>query len=111
MALTGSLPGYARLRGHGIRGLVVETSRKGLESILANETLYDYAARQPGAREFKGRVPAYAITLPDGGADVVVRHSMRGGALARTGIGAEPSKRPGITSTLSTSFITGSLVK
>lgn len=85
MALTGSLPGYARLRGHGVRGLVVETSRQGIESILAKETLYDYAARQPGARKFTGRVPAYAITLPEGGADVVVRHSMRGGALARTG--------------------------
>jgi hypothetical protein len=85
MALNETLPGYARVTGNGVRGLVVETSRAGLESILATDTLYDYAAKQPNARKFAGRVPAYAITLPDGGADVVVRHSMRGGILARTG--------------------------
>lgn len=85
MALNENLPGYARVTGNGVRGLVVETSRAGLESILATDTLYDYAAKQPNARKFAGRVPAYAITLPDGGADVVVRHSMRGGILARTG--------------------------
>jgi hypothetical protein len=85
MALTDNLPGYARVTGSGIRGLVVESSRAGLESILDSETLYDYAAKQPTARKFTGRVPAYAITLPNGGADVVVRHSMRGGILSRTG--------------------------
>jgi len=30
-------------------------------------------------------MPAYAISLPNGGGDVVVRHAMRGGALGRTG--------------------------
>ncbi len=85
MALTESLPGYARLKSQGVRGLVIEGSRAGVETILLTETLYEFAARQPGARKFTGRMPAYAITLPNGGADVVVRHSMRGGALARTG--------------------------
>lgn len=85
MAFTDSLPGYARLSGKGVRGLTIESSRSGIEEILSKETLYDYAARQPDARTFKGRVPAYAIALPHGGGDVVVRHAMRGGALGRTG--------------------------
>jgi len=85
MALTENLPGYTRVTGDGVRGMVVETSRSGLEEILEAGTLYDYASKQPGARKFTGRAPAYAITLPKGGADVVVRHAMRGGVLARTG--------------------------
>jgi tRNA A-37 threonylcarbamoyl transferase component Bud32 len=85
MALADNLPGYARVTGNGVRGLVVEGSRQGLEAILETGTLYDYASKQPSARKFTGRVPAYAVTLPQGGADVVVRHSMRGGMLARTG--------------------------
>lgn len=85
MAFIETLPGYARLKAEGIRGLVIESSRAGLESILATETLYDYAARQPEARKFKGRMPAYAIALPLDGGDVVVRHAMRGGALGVTG--------------------------
>jgi lipopolysaccharide kinase (Kdo/WaaP) family protein len=85
MALADNLPGYARVTGKGVRGLVVESSRRGLESILESGTLYDHASKDPAARKFTGRVPAYAITIPQGGADVVVRHSMRGGMLARTG--------------------------
>lgn len=85
MALRASLPGYARVSGIGVRGLAIESSRLGVEEILAKETLYEYAARQPGVRQFKGRVPAYAITLPRDGGDVVVRHAVRGGALGRTG--------------------------
>jgi tRNA A-37 threonylcarbamoyl transferase component Bud32 len=85
MSLADNLPGYARVTAKGVRGLVVESSRQGLDAILETGTLYDYASKQPTARKFAGRVPAYAITLPHGGADVVVRHSMRGGVLARTG--------------------------
>ncbi len=85
MAIAETLPGYVRLSRNGIRGLVLESSRAGVESALSSGTLYEFAARQPDARRFTGRIPAYGITLPDGGADVVVRHSVRGGALARTG--------------------------
>jgi tRNA A-37 threonylcarbamoyl transferase component Bud32 len=84
MALSDNLPGYARVTAKGVRGLVVESSRQGLETILEAGTLYDYASKQSSARKFTGRVPAYAITLPQGGADVVVRHSVRGGVLGRT---------------------------
>ena len=85
MALSVSMPGYARFRVNGARGLVVDSCRSALESILSGETLYDYASRQPDARKFRGRVPAYGITLGDGCGNVVVRHAMRGGLLGRTG--------------------------
>ncbi len=85
MAIHTSLPGYARVSGNGVRGLAIESSRAGIEEILSKGTLYDYAARQTGARKFRGRVPAYAISLPQNGGDVVIRHAMRGGALGKTG--------------------------
>lgn len=85
MALSISMPGYARIRAPGIRGLAMESCKGALEAILTGETLYEYAARQPDARQFKGRAIAYGIKMPDGCGDVVVRHAMRGGALARSG--------------------------
>lgn len=85
MPIRASLPGYARITGAGVRGLAIESSRAGIEEILSKETLYEYAARQPDARKFTGRAPAYAISLPHNGGDVVVRHAMRGGALGKTG--------------------------
>ncbi len=85
MAFTDSLPGYVRLNGDGLRGLAIQGSQSGVQSILDGDTLYGYATRQPNAREFMGRMPAYAISLPNGGGDVVVRHAMRGGVLGRTG--------------------------
>ncbi len=85
MNIEASLPGYARLKSDGARGLVMKTCKGSLETILEVETLYQYASRQEGARQFKGRTTAYGISLGDGCGDVVVRHSMRGGFLARTG--------------------------
>ena len=85
MPIRASLPGYARITGAGVRGLAIESSRAGIEEILSKETLYEYAARQADARKFTGRAPAYAISLPHNGGDVVVRHAMRGGALGKTG--------------------------
>ncbi len=85
MAVRLPMPGYARVDANGARGLVIEGCLEAVRTILAAETLYSYAARQPDVRSFSGRAPAYAITLGDSCGDVVVRHSMRGGALARTG--------------------------
>ena len=70
---------------NGARGLVLESCKSVLESILSSETLYAYARRQPDAREFRGRATAYGIALGSGCGNVVVRHAMRGGLLARTG--------------------------
>lgn len=85
MAITVSMPGYARFRVDGARGLVIESCQAALESILANETLYEHASRQPDARKFRGRMTAYGISLGDGCGNVVVRHAMRGGLLGKTG--------------------------
>jgi 3-deoxy-D-manno-octulosonic acid kinase len=63
------------------RGIALEECRPAIETILADETLYDFAARQPDARRFNGRATVYGIQLGECG-DVVVRRSMRGGALA-----------------------------
>ena len=85
MAITVEMPGYARFRVNGARGLVIESCKSVLESILLNETLYEYARRQPAARQFRGRAIAYGITLGEQCGNVVVRHAMRGGLLGRTG--------------------------
>lgn len=85
MALSVSMPGYARIKVDGARGLVIEGCQDEVEAILATETLYDYAARQPDARRFKGRAPVYGVILGESCGNVVVRHAMRGGLLGRTG--------------------------
>jgi hypothetical protein len=79
------LPGYVRLETPGAAGFVLETCQSALLSILTDsrETLWDFAARQPGARRFAGRTTVYTLSLPNGCGDAVVRRSMRGGALAR----------------------------
>jgi tRNA A-37 threonylcarbamoyl transferase component Bud32 len=76
------LPGYARITSPRARGIALESCKSALESILANETLYDFAARQLDARKFQGRATVYAVNLPDNCGTVVVRRSMRGGWLA-----------------------------
>jgi 3-deoxy-D-manno-octulosonic acid kinase len=76
------LPGYARITAPATTGIVLESCRASVESILAGESLYDFAARQPSPKQFKGRAPVYAITLGAGCGDAVVRRSVRGGALA-----------------------------
>jgi hypothetical protein len=84
MAITVSLPGYAKLSVGPARGLVIETCLKPIEEILARSTLYDHARSQPDARSFQGRVPVYTLELDQCGS-VVVRHAVRGGLLGSTG--------------------------
>lgn len=84
MTLALSMPGYAKINVGAARGLVSEPCVRSVESVLATETLYAWAARQPDARSFKGRAPAYAVKLGECG-NVVVRHAMRGGLLGKTG--------------------------
>ena len=85
MAISISVPGYARVRLKGARGLVIESCKNALESILASGSLYEFASRQPDARRFKGRATAYGIEMGNGCGRVVVRHTMRGGLLGKTG--------------------------
>jgi len=85
MNLAAALPGYAKLSIGDARGLVMEACREPLQTILASETLYEHASRQPGARAFKGRRTAYSLQLGEQCGTVVVRHSVRGGLLGKTG--------------------------
>lgn len=83
MAVTVSVPGYARVKVPGARGLVIESCKDTLAAILSSETLHAFAARQPDARTFKGRATAYGIDLGPGCGRVVVRHAMRGGLIGQ----------------------------
>lgn len=85
MPIDVSMPGYAKVSVDGARGLVTEPCLAAVQAILETGTLYDHAQRQPGARSFTGRAPAYAADFGDGCGGVVVRHSMRGGLLGKTG--------------------------
>lgn len=76
-----TLPGYARIESARGRGIALEVCRPAIETILADETIYDFAARQPDSRKFNGRATVYGIQLGECG-DIVVRRSMRGGALS-----------------------------
>ena len=75
------LPGYARFSFPAGHGVALERCKATLERILEHETVYEFAARQSNARTFEGRAPVYAIELGDECGSVVVRRSMRGGAL------------------------------
>lgn len=77
------LPGYARISAPAARGIVLESCKAALEGILEKESVYEFASRQEGARSFEGRAPVYAFELRDECGAVVVRRSMRGGALSR----------------------------
>jgi hypothetical protein len=78
------VPGYEDLHADRAAGVALGECRQEIEEILALGTIYEFAERQPVARRLSGRAPVYALSLPVSG-DVVVRHSMRGGLLGRTG--------------------------
>ena len=52
MPIRASLPGYARITGEGVRGLAIESSRLGVEEILAKEEEHaeDLASMLDGVR-------------------------------------------------------------
>jgi hypothetical protein len=78
------VPGYEDLRGDRGHGLALAECREAIEEILATETIYGFAKSQTEARQLSGRAPVFALSIPSCG-DVVVRHSMRGGLLGKTG--------------------------
>ena len=77
-----SIPSYERFTVGGARVLSAKSCSAGLKAVLERETLYDYAQRQPDASPLIGRAPVFAVTLPGCGR-AVVRHSMRGGWMAK----------------------------
>ena len=52
------------------------------DMLLEKPTLHGWASQRDGAREMRGRHPAYAVALPGLDMNVVVRHSAHGGMLA-----------------------------
>ncbi|MFN2397503.1 MAG: lipopolysaccharide kinase InaA family protein [Gemmatimonadaceae bacterium] len=64
------------------RAFLLEAIREALMDSGAGGTLYDYASHHPEARPLAGRGVAYAVPLPGGAANVVVRRSRHGGLLA-----------------------------
>jgi hypothetical protein len=74
--------GYTSVR-HGDTDLVALTRLVPvLTQALSEGTLYEYAAHHTEARPLQGRGVAYAVPLPDGATNVVVRRSRHGGLLA-----------------------------
>jgi len=75
--------GYVRLAVGGAEVVAREEHADAVREAMRVGTLYEYAARHPRARSFRGRDVVWAAPLPDGHTDVVVRHSRHGGLLAR----------------------------
>jgi len=74
--------GYVQFTARNARVVCAEPVADDFRAALRDLTLYDYAARHPGAREFEGRGASYGISLPSSSERVVVRHNRHGGMLA-----------------------------
>jgi hypothetical protein len=74
--------GFVRVTAGRCVAIVRDAHADDARLMLADGTLYEAAARDLAARPIQGRGVAYAITLPDTGTRVVVRHNRHGGLLA-----------------------------
>lgn len=77
------IPAYESFQLPGTYVIAKSTCGPALREVLSAEPLYEFAARQPEARQFSGRAPVFAISLPGGCGQVVVRHATRGGFMSR----------------------------
>jgi hypothetical protein len=77
------IEGYDRFRVDSARVVAMEACADEIRLALKEGSLYDFARQQPDARTLVGRVPAYAINLGPMSGNVVVRHSARGGLIAK----------------------------
>lgn len=75
--------GYVRVAAHGVEAVAAVPYAAAVRAALRTGTLYAWAGAHPERRELAGRAPAYAVPLPGGATDVVVRHARHGGLLAR----------------------------
>ena len=75
-------PGYVRLLVGRVHVVALAKLIPALREALRDGSLYEYAAHHPEARPLTGRGVAYAVPLPDGSTNVVVRRSQHGGLLA-----------------------------
>jgi len=77
------IPAYESFELPGAYVIAKSACAQTLRSVLERGPLYEFAAQQPGAREFSGRAPVFSIPLSDGCGQVVVRHATRGGLMSR----------------------------
>ncbi len=77
------IPAYESFELPGTYVIAKSACAEALKSVLEAGPLYEFAAKQPDAREFSGRAPVFAISLPDACGKVVVRHATRGGMMSR----------------------------
>lgn len=72
---------YVRIEGPGYVAHAHRVCADWVREVLPSETLYSWAARQPGKTVHQGRLPAYQVSVAGLAKDVVVRHSHHGGLL------------------------------
>ncbi len=77
------IPAYESFELPGTYVIAKSACADTLRSVLQAGSLYDFASKQPGAREFSGRAPVFAIALPEKCGRVVIRHATRGGMMSR----------------------------
>jgi hypothetical protein len=82
--VTATIPkDYSRFTVGPARVIAHESCVEWANTVLPEQTLYEWAASQPDRRELGGRIPAYSVLLPGQERRVVVRHSHHGGLLSR----------------------------
>lgn len=74
--------GYARFAMGDAQVIVLEALAPEIREVMADGTLYEYGQSHPRARKLMGRGIAYAVPLPDGVTQVVIRRSRHGGLFA-----------------------------
>jgi hypothetical protein len=72
---------YSRFHVGTTHVIAHESCVEWAKTVLPQQTLYEWAAAQPEARDLGGRIPAYAVALPGHDRRVVIRHSQHGGLL------------------------------
>jgi len=77
------IPAYESFKLPGTFVIAKSVCAPALREVLAGEPLYEFASRQPAARRFTGRAPVFAISLPGGCGQIVIRHATRGGFMSR----------------------------
>jgi len=78
-----AISSYDRFTVGNARVLAAKSCAAGIRKALETQSLYEYAQSRPDATPLTGRAPVFAVNLPDGCGRAVVRHSMRGGWMAK----------------------------
>lgn len=74
--------GYVSVRARHGSGIFEEAYARTLTSVLERATLHDWARSVPDVTIYRGRLPAYGVSLSAPCVRVVVRHATHGGWLA-----------------------------